>query len=104
MTPAGHPLNRERRAEALLGRVLAFDGTTVAVARDGEVVARFPVRLVTRVRQVREPLGIVVHIWWKGDRGTHTKRGTVSLAFTFEQWARAKPIVVDIDLAALGPH
>jgi hypothetical protein len=96
---AGHPLNGERRAEALLGRLLAFDGTTVAVAKDGEPLHRFPVHLVSRVRQVREPNGVVVNIWWKGDRGTHTKRGSVTLAFTFEQWARAKPIVVDIDLA-----
>jgi hypothetical protein len=100
---AGPPLNRERRAEALLGRVLAFDGTTVAVAKDGEVLHRFPVRLVTRVRQLREPKGVMVHIWWRGDRGLALKRGTVSLAFTFEQWERAKPIVVDVDLASQGP-
>lgn len=101
---AGPPLNRERRAEALLGRVLAFDGMTVAVAKDGEVIHRVPVRLVSRVRQIREPKGVVVHIWWKADRGMNLGKGTVSLAFTFEQWALAKPIVVDVELGALGPR
>lgn len=99
---AGHPLNRERRAEALLGRVLAFDGTTVAVTKDGEVTHRFPAALVTRVRRVREPRGMVVNIWWRGDRGRDLKRGSITLAFTFEQWQRADPVVDAIDLAAQG--
>ena len=91
--------NVERRAEALLGRMLAFDGTTVAITKDGEVTHRFPAALVARVRRVREPKGVVVNLWWRADRGRNLKKGSITLAFTEQQWKAADPIVDDIEMA-----